>query len=324
LVVGVNWLGDALMSMPALQDFRAAHPELAIDLLVKPKLSALWKLHAAPDRLLELAPGPTGPFQTGARLRAYRHRRAVILPNSIRSALPPWWAGIPERRGAAGGARRLLLTQVVDLPSAPADRAHQAYEAYRLFGLPGPDTLPAPVLRIPREAREQAERLLEGVAEPRVALIPGAARGPSKQWPEEHFRALAGRLRQELGAGCLFLGTPDDEALCGRLAAATGGRSLAGRTGLHGFAAALAAARLVVANDSGGMHLAAALGAPTIGLFGLTDPARTRPLGPRVVVLQRAEGVSRDIPRDSPRARAALARISPAEVFDTARALLQA
>lgn len=322
LVVGVNWLGDALMSMPALQAFRAAHPDWAIDLLVKPKLAALWKLHGAPDRILELAPGNRGPFVTGARLRERPRERAYILPNSIRSALAPWWARIPVRRGAGGGGRSWLLTERVDLTPAPG-RTHQAFEAYRLLGLPEPATLPNPVLRIPREAREQAELLAEGVARPRVALIPGAARGPSKQWPEPHFTALATRLKRDLGAGCLWLGTPDDHDLCGRLAAATGGRSLAGRTGLHGFAAALAGSDLVVANDSGGMHLAAALGTPTIGLFGLTDPARTGPLGPRAVVLQKATGGAREIARDSRDARDALARILPDEVFDTAARLLQ-
>jgi heptosyltransferase-2 len=324
LVAGLNWLGDAIMSMPALQALRAALPAPSrLDLLVKPKLAGLWRLHAAPDRVLTLEGGNLGPFRTGTALRADRYDRCVVLPNSIRSAIAPWWAGIPERTGSRQWGRRWMLTRRIDLTAA-SGREHQAYEMYRLMDLPPPATLPFPELRLPEAARARAAELAGGIPRPLVALIPGAARGPSKQWPEEHFAALAGRLQRERGAGLVWLGAEGDAALCGRLAAAHGGLSLAGQTPLDVFAALLARADLVVANDSGGMHLAAATGAPTIGLFGVTDPARTGPLGPRVRVLQHSAVRSRNVARDSEAGRAALAAITPDEVMSASEDLLAA
>ena len=132
LIAGLNWIGDGVMSMPAIQAFRRRHPDIELHVLLKPALHPLWKLHAAPDRLINLEESPLGTFRTAARLRAERYARAYLLPNSFRSALIPFLAGIPERVGVSGHGRARLLTSVVRWAPDPVKR-HQAWEYLRLM-----------------------------------------------------------------------------------------------------------------------------------------------------------------------------------------------
>jgi heptosyltransferase II len=322
LVVGVNWIGDSVMAMPALQSFRRRHPDVGLTVLVKPAVADLWALHAAPDAVWRLERGRAGLRATIRRIRDAGFHRAFILPNSFRSAWIPWRAGVPERHGAAGHWRRPLLTHVVP-PDPPSDRRHQVFEYLRLLAADGAalDREP-PRLTVPRELEQRAQELTAGCARPLVVFLPGAARGPSKQWPAGHFVALGRALRQETRCGLLVLGTPGEGALCEAIAAGIGPETLnlAGRTSLKEWIALLGVADVVVANDSGGMHVAAALDRPLVALYGLTDPAVTGPLGTRVTVLQGATGpVSRDIPRDSEAARTALAAIRPDQAIAAVR-----
>jgi heptosyltransferase-2 len=246
--------------------------------------------------------------------------RAVILPNSFRSALIPCLAGIPERRGMPGHWRSWLLTDVVR-PSLDPARAHQIYEYLDLLA-PGTPTgsFEPPRLRVPDSATAKARERLTSLASPRIALIPGAARGPSKQWPAEHFIELGRRLAVKPGAGLAVLGTTREADLCARVAAGIGttARSLAGGATLAEWAALLQACDLVICNDSGGAHVAAALGRPEIVIFGMTDPARTAPRGGRCRIIQSEGPHSRDIPRDDPEAIKKLASITPERVYQAA------
>jgi len=341
LVVGVNWLGDALMSMPALQALRARVPAAQITLLTKPQLLPLWRMHAVPDALLPLESGWRGTWRTVAAVRAGGFETAWILPNSYRAALIPWLAGVPERRGFPGqpGRTRLLTTPVkLGAGSAQPQQVHQVMEYACLLATdsPGRHNLPAldpaalqqswPRLTIPAEAAATAQQHFRGLARPLIALLPGAARGPSKRWPAPHFAALGRLLQDRLGATMLLLGTAGEAALCAELAQTIGGaaRNLAGQTSLPELAAVLQVSDLVIGNDSGGIHLAAAVGTPVVGLFGITDPARTGPLGPRVKILQRSPGGARDVPRVSRPARDSLAALLPAEVLAVVMDLLAA
>jgi len=326
LVVGVNWLGDAIMSMPALQALRARAPAAHIALLSKPPLLPLWRMHTAPDALLPLITGWRGLRQTVAAVRAGRFATAWVLPNSYRAALIPWLAGVPERRGYAGQPGRRALLTAVAAPAVDDAHRHQAWEYLHLLAAGGqgilPAALPPPQLNIPAGAAVTAQQRLSGLSRPRIALLPGAARGPSKRWP--HFAALGRLLQERLRAAVLLLGAAGEAAACAELASAIGGgvRNLAGQTSLPELAAMLQACELVIGNDSGGIHLAAAVGAPVVALFGSTDPARTAPLGPRIRILQRGAGGARDVPRDSPAARARLAALAPEEVLAAAQELL--
>jgi heptosyltransferase-2 len=317
LVCAPNWVGDGIMAMPALQAFRQRHPSAHITLLVKPNMRPLWELHEAADRLVEIRPGLR---PTVSAVAAGGYGRAIILPNSFRSALIPFLAGIPVRRGMPGHWRRGLLTEVVWPESNPA-RTHQVYEYLDLL-VPeiATGSFEPPRLRIPETLLAAARERLAGLASPRIALMPGAARGPAKQWPAEHFIALGRRFAEDRGAGLAILGDAREAELCARVSAGIGAaaRSLAGETPLAEWAALLAGCDMAVCNDSGGAHVAAAAGTAVVVIFGMTDPARTRPLGARCRIVQSEGSCSRDIARKDPEAIKRLASIAPEQVYGAA------
>lgn len=327
LVVGVNWIGDTVMSMPAIEAWRRLHREAHLGVLVKKNLAPLWELHAAPDEILTFEDSCAGTFAAARSLRASgRFDRAVVFPNSFRSALIPFAARVPERAGTPGHFRAAMLTHAI-APEASPERAHQAFEYFHLLGVEPPPRIAPPRLTVSEGARETALARLEDLPRPLVAMIPGAARGPSKRWPEGHFIELGRALAKEHGCGIVLFGGRDDEELCGRIrdGLGDGARSLAGKTGLKEWAAMTACCRLVVCNDSGGMHLAAAVGTPLVAVYGLTDPAKTGPLGPNSQILRDEQArASRDIARDSEAARQALAAIRPERVLEAARTVLRA
>ncbi|OQW96082.1 MAG: lipopolysaccharide heptosyltransferase II [Verrucomicrobia bacterium A1] len=319
LMVGVNWIGDAVMSMPAVQAWRALNPAARLTMLVKPPLAPLWRMHAAPDDVAAIEPGSLGAVRTGLALRARHFDRAYILPHSFRAAWIAAWSGAPERIGLPGLARGLLGVRVVQSRSGP-DRAHQQFEYLDLLLGPGAAAAPEPPrLRIPPEAAASAARWLAGLpAGPRVAMMSGAARGPAKRWPVERFAEAARRLAADHGCAVIALGSPAEAADAAAIAAAAGGRglSLAGRTDISQWAAVLAGCALAVSNDSGGMHLAAAAGTPVVAVFGRTDPGRTGPLGPLCDVVQAPGARSRDIGREDEDAVRRLAAVTVDEVMD--------
>ena len=313
LICGVNWIGDSVMSMPALHAFRKANPSAHLTMLAKPGLVPLWKLDAVFDGILPLREGLAGTLKTVAAVRRLHFHKAYILPHSFRSAVIPWLAGIPVRIGMPGHFRDFMLSEVV-WPMERPGRAHQAYEYLDLLMPSAAEAAIEPLhLELPADALAAARNRIAGLASPRVALIPGAARGPSKQWPREHFIKLGRMLSEQKKCGILVLGISREAALCEEVARSIGpsALNLAGHTGLAEWIATLKACDLVVANDSGGMHLAAAVGTPVVALYGITDPSKTGPLGRICRVLQNSDLRARDIPRDSPEARTALAAIHP-------------
>jgi len=257
-------------------------------------------------------------------VRAERFREVYVLPQSFRSALIPFLAGVPFRAGMPGHARDFMLTEI-RRPARQQGRIHQGFEYMDLLAPEAGDTeLRAPALRVSAEAVEGAEHFMADEQGLRwIGLMPGAARGPSKRWPTECFAQLAGRLAQEGTWKVAVMGAASEATLCGTVAAAAGNRALnlAGRTSLPLWAAALRKCAAVVANDSGGMHLASALGIPVVALYGVTDPSRTGPLG-TARILQNVRPRGRDIPRRSKAARLSLASIRPEQVYEALLDLL--
>jgi heptosyltransferase-2 len=330
LIIGLNWLGDAVMSMPAVGALRARHPDAKITLLARPAVAAVWALFPGLDAVVNPIQGPLGTFRTGAALCREGYAAAWVFPKSFRSALLAYTGGVPERIGLAGHWRDAMLTRVVRQPAG--DTRHQMWEYLDLVGAGTAPVAPPPFIQAPvadvRAVRLQQESWEGGKREtPCVGCFPGAARGPSKRWPAERFAEVARRLADEQGCRIAVFGSEADRAACSTVAASCGRRAidLSGQTTLPRLAAWLSTCRTVVANDSGGMHLAAALGVPVVGVFGVTDPARTGPLGAghRTVV---AEGVtrSRDVAVDAPAARTALLSIGAERVYDAALEVLAA
>ena len=322
LIIGVNWLGDSLMTMPAIQAWRRANPAAPLVMLVKPKLKSLWALHPAADEVWELPPGSRALTAMVRAARARKFKTAFVLPHSFRSALVPFLARVPQRIGPPGHGRDWMLTQVV--PFRPgAERAHQLYEYMAILGVEGGNE--APRLKLTPELTARAGALLGTPGTGWIAVMPGAAYGPAKRWPAERFAAAGRLLKDRLKCNMIMLGSTAERPLCEAVAhgAGPGSLNLAGQTTLPELAAVLARCRLALTNDSGGMHLATAMGIPVVTVFGMTDPARTGPMGAAVRVLQDSAFHSRDIRRDAPEALASLLRITPEQVAGAAMELLE-
>ena len=312
LIVSPNWLGDVVMALPAVRRLLRERPGLRPTVLAKPAVAPLWGFVEGVGDVVRLERGTRATFAMGRALRTRRFAEALILPTSFRSALIPWLARIPRRRGTAFHARWALVNDRVRF--TPGERAmHQSREDLKILCGDTDGDLADTGFHPPRD-RELLRRL--GVPEgdgPLVGLVPGAARGVSKRWP--HFsEAARGLAAARPGARFVVCGARAEAEVCADVARALGAAAadVAGRTSLPEFASVLTQCDCVLCNDSGGMHLASAAGVPVVAVFGRTDPAKTGPIGPRATLV-RAEGVtvSRAISRDDPEAVAALASIAP-------------
>ncbi len=295
LVVAPNWIGDALMAQPLLTLLKRHEPDQTIVALaprwVAPVLSAMPEIDDVVAT--DLAHGALQWSARRAFARDLARRgfdRAFVLPNSFKSALIPWLAGIPQRIGYRGESRVVVVNRRVPGPD-PAQSMSERYAALgAAVGATSDGPLSQPRLVVDARAIDDVRRRFGLDAdETLVALCPGAEYGPAKRWPAAHFAELARRLVERPGTRVVLLGGPGDRAICGEiLAAAAAGdrvRDLAGATTLDDAIALIAASTEVVSNDSGLMHVAAALGRPQVALFGSSDPRHTPPLSPRARVL---------------------------------------
>jgi len=278
-----NWLGDAVMATPVLKALAAREGEFF--LLGQPFLKPLFEVFPGVKGFLPLAKGRLGIPRTAMAIRAYGFKRGLLLPNSFSSALIYFLAGIPEREGYATDGRRYLLTRAVRPPRV---KGHQRDYYLGLLSSLGYEVKERELeLFIPEEVRDRAEELLRGLRRPYVVLAPGAAYGPAKRWPPERFRALAvefirrgfsvvvvGGAAERISGEKILLDLPHSRNLCGG-------------TDLLEVSAVIAGAAVFVSNDSGLMHVAAALKRPQVAIFGSTDPRATGPLNPRALIVKK-------------------------------------
>ncbi len=288
-----NWVGDAVMSLGAVAELRAAGARTIV--LARERVARVYAGLDAVDELVVLrARGRIARVVEGARaFDALRPRAAALLPPSLGAAAMAWLGGVPARVGYRCDARAPLLTRALDAATLRDEHVDDnarrvAREALRAAGLdPVPSPPPAPAARIGRGERARARALLagEGVDGPYVVVAPGATFGPAKTWPQDRFAELARRLAA--GGAVVLAGGPGDVERCRRVAEAAGaGAVLAGRTDLGTALALFEGASAVVANDSGAAHLAAWVGAPVAVIFGSTSPVWTAPRGERVRVVR--------------------------------------
>ena len=286
LVVAPSWVGDAVLSQPLATLLKQQHPDVPIDVVGPPWALPIYR------RMPEIADALEGAFAHGelalrarwrlARaLRERRYERAYVLPNSFKSALVPAFAGIGRRIGYVGEMRQPLLTDARRLDKAALPLMVQRFAALALPpGTALPDPLPRPRLRVDAaEAGDLVHRL--GLRAPgRIACFcPGAEFGPAKRWPEAHYAALAARLAAE-GYAVWLVGSAKDRDIGEEIRTASGDAAvnLCGRTSLDEAVLLLSRAAIVVSNDSGLMHVAAALDRPLVALYGSSSPGFTPPL----------------------------------------------
>jgi lipopolysaccharide heptosyltransferase II len=286
LIVAPNWIGDALLAQPLFALVRKKLLGAVIDALAPPWTAPVLRRMPEIDDVIE-APFDHGELALAARwrlgrsLRSRRYDRAIVLPNTFKSALVPFFANIPLRSGFVGEMRYGLLNVVHKLDAKRSPLMAERYA--QLAEKPGTK----PALPLPQTGLAVSEvnlaialrRLGLSRAKPVVAFCPGAEYGPSKRWPARHFAALARRL-SALGYAVWLFGSEKDRSIGEEIAAASEGAAtdLCGRTDLASAIDLLSLAEVVVSNDSGLMHVAAGVGRPVVALYGSSSPEHTPPL----------------------------------------------
>lgn len=336
MVRATNWIGDAVMSLPALEALRERFPETEIVLVAKPWVSELHWNHPAVSRQIVYDPegrhrGARGFWKLVQELRAENFDGAILLQNAFHAAWMAWCARIPVRAGYARDGRGSLLTAAVR-PPAPAYYGHQTYYYLELLFRAGLIDRPQPVrevrLALDKPEQQWAAQTLEalGLHGPRflVGICPGAAFGPAKRWPPERFAALADRLVGGLHADVLIFGSQSERPLAEAIAREMNHTPtiVAGSTTLRQWMALLDKCRLVVTNDSGGMHLAAAVGLPVVAVFGSTDADSTGPLGRWTRVVRRPVACSPCGLRECPIDFRCMTGVTVDDVYQTALELV--
>jgi heptosyltransferase-2 len=334
LVRATNWLGDAVMTTPALAGLRGAFPGTRIALLAKPRVAELFRHHPDVDEVIVYErpgrhEGAPGRLRLGRELRRRRFDAALLLQNAFDAALLAFLARIPERAGYPTDGRRLLLSLPVPLTHDILQRHEVEYYLCLLDGLGVPRPEP-PVLKLLVTDGERAgisSRLAALGLEPGtpiVAINPGATYGSAKRWYPDRFAAVADALSEEWGAAIAVVGSPAEAPLAGEIEAAArrGVVNLAGKTTVREMMALLSLSSFLVTNDSGPMHIGAALGVPLAAIFGPTDWRRTSPWTSLAKVVRVEIDCSPCRRRTCDRGHECMLGVTPEMVVDAARQLL--
>lgn len=285
------------MSLPALRAIRERFPDAEIAVLARPWVAALYDGEQSINRVIDLkgAPGAKdwkAKRQTIRKLRAEHFDLAILFPNSFESAAVLRLAGVKRIVGYSRDARGFLLTDAVATPQRGEIPEHERFYYLELLRRAGlidaiPDVSEIRLDCIERR-RARGEQLfgMLGVKLPVIGVSPGAAYGSAKRWLPERFAEAAASLARRNGASIAVFGSAAEKDLCENVALASGGRSFAGTTALKAFIEMTAACRMFLTNDSGAMHIASALGVPTVTVFGPTNENATGPPGSSAIVLR--------------------------------------
>jgi heptosyltransferase II len=330
LVIAPNWIGDAVMSQPLLAAIKASDPHVAIDVLATPWVASVYRACSEVAELIE-ADLRHGQLQWGlrralaAQIKKHNYASCYVLPNSFKSALIPWLATIPVRIGYQGELRRFLLTETK--ANSPKTQRIPMVEHYaNLCAASGNlNTTSNPPYLVPMaSALESARARLQAAGiqtDALVVLCPGAEYGPSKRWPATHFAVLAQSiLNAKPTASVVLLGSPSDRTIGDAIisSVASQGRifNWCGATSLDEAIAIIRLCSKVVSNDSGLMHIAAALHVPQVAVFGSSDPNHTPPNSAKASIISLHLSCSPCHQRECPLGHLnCLNQISPERVF---------
>lgn len=282
LIRSSNWLGDAVMSVPAVRSIKNGRPDVHVTIAAPEKIAPMWKLIREVDAIIAFPEGSLLPV-----VSLFRQQKpfdvAILFPNSLRVALESWLSGIPRRVGYRGHWRSWLVNQIVREPRKPGPSEHHSLRFLRIARECGAETADTQ-----RPTLNAQHSTLNSQPPLKIGLCPGAEYGPAKRWLPERFAEAAAKITAQSSAQWILLGTKRDAAIGEQIAAAIGDHctNRIGQTTLEELIAELRRCSLLLTNDTGTMHLAALLGVPVVAIFGSTEPRLTGPLGNRHVVLR--------------------------------------
>jgi len=333
LIRGTNWIGDAVMTLPAVAAVRNTFPGARISILVKPWVAEIFHLCKDIDEVIcfqspGVHSGISGKLRLAAELKDRRFDAAILLQNAIEAAIIAWLAGIPIRAGYNSDGRGMLLTHSVQRTEA-IRQVHQIkyyLEMVKSLGCLSAET--GVNLNPGIECNILAEKLFDkfsiGKKIPIIGLAPGATYGPAKRWFPERFAAVADRLIDNLSAQAILLGSSEDRKSADSVEQNARHRliNLAGKTSLKETIAIISRCDLFISNDSGLMHIAGALNIPTVAVFGSTNPVTTSPVGDKSVVIYKDTSCSPCLKETCPTDFRCMDMISVEEVYETAKKLI--
>ena len=337
VVRGTNWVGDSVMTVPALRALRRVLPEANITLVIRPGAKGIFSEADFIDDVLLY--DRRGARSVVPQIREWRRRKfdlAVLFQNAFEAALIPFFAGVPVRLGYATESRQALLTHPLALPDWRSSRHEVFYYLYLVTALEqtlfGTSTIceadPDWRIQISEARKAEAAELLHahgvGEDEPVVAICPGSINSRAKRWPAEAYAALADRLI-DTHRQVLLIGSKDELDVTREVTSRMRNQPvvLTGKTSVDQVTAVLARADLIVTNDTGPAHIASALGRPTIVIFGPTNPLTTRPFSPVAEVLRHPPDCAPCMLRDCPIDHRCMTAITVDEVFEHSHALLK-
>ncbi len=315
LIRSSNWLGDAVMNIPAVQACKATRPDLHLSILTPAKLAPLWRRVPEVGDVLEIASGES-PWRIARRIRQ-KFDAAILFPNSLRSALEARALGVPRVAGYRGHHRSRLIGQMPRF--GPEVCGHHAKGYLALARFCGADVPVNPEPSFPRKKAPPPEG-----RRPRIGVCPGAEYGPAKRWPAERFAEAMCDLQSTTPADWVLFGVAGDAPAGDAIAKSCtfAVENLIGRTSLDELMDQISACDALLTNDTGTMHLAAFLGVPTVAIFGSTDPERTAPLGNFHEILRRPVDCSPCFLRECPIDFRCMTGIAPVEAAAALRRAL--
>ncbi len=338
LVRATNWVGDAVMSVPALQALRDTFPYARICILARPWVAALYGREPFCDELIpyEAPRGWKGLSEKWGVASELRHRKfdcAILFQNAFESAALARVAGIPTRIGYARDGRGWLLTHPIPVPLAGETPRHQRFyylELLKRAKLIGGYSIDDPIrLSRARAAAEEGRKRFAkaSIVGPVIGVSPGAAYGGAKRWLPDRFADAAIRVAFERNASIAIFGSKEEQAVCDAVHERLEGRhwpciNFAGATSLAEFIELAAACDAYLTNDSGPMHIASALGVPTVAIFGATDEEATGPTGPNSLVIRERVECSPCLLRECPIDHRCMTAVSARQVAQAALSLV--
>jgi len=337
VVRGVNWVGDAVMTVPALRELRRVLPGAHVTLATRAWAEGIFEGADFVDDLLVVGEGKRAASVFG-EAREWRRRRfdlAILFPNAFKPALSSFLARVPSRLGYATDGRAPLLTHALPVPAWRGQRHEVFYylniisELGRLLGSNSPTaSAPSAGLQVSAARSDEARALLRAAGarldRTLVALCPGSTNSRAKRWPAAAFAELADRLADH-GSEVVLIGAPEETEVTEEVLARTRHRPivLTGRTSLAQSAAVLSVVDLLVSNDTGPAHVAAALGRPVVVVFGPTDPVTTRPFSELAAIVRKPPECAPCMLRDCPIDHRCMTAVTAEEVFGHARRALE-